>query len=284
MHAFNVQIANPIRYPAARYTLFNRAQHQNTSHNITQQRINQYIMADPPQPLATYEIDSDEDTPSTMLASHPEEEAERQAQILSSYKDYLNEIQEELPTPTQANADTEEARPMDPEEETIGDGGTLDPPAEEYAPLRGPFRRFRENRRQRRRNRNQAAYHESDDELDEMYQELGVAPPLVTRRSYTHPFLQCSKRCILITVITLSILLGLIIGLTRPSLGGMNVKTDGSEVLTEAQRESEEYQKVAELYQPNWYDREDGWEGQSYDEGILFCATLGNILCPYEGM
>jgi hypothetical protein len=265
-------------------------------------------MADPPPPDTSYGIDSDdEDAP---LAQPPPEEAERQAQILNSYKDYLNEIQEELPPGTAAAAaditDVEEgptSRPLDPDEETVGDG-TLDPP-EEVVPLttrRNPLRRFREARQRRRdaRLNQQAHQYQSDDELDEMYQELGVAPPSRNAR-YTHPTVNLlkSKKCIVAAVIVVTVL-GLAIGLTKDSKEVIEILSkeedklhellhssypegDGSEVLTEAQRESEEYQKVTETFMPDWHDRGDGWTGQSYDEAILYCAGLGRILCPYEG-
>ena len=268
-------------------------------------------MEDPPPPESSYGIDSDdEDTP---LAEQPPEEAERQADILSSYKEYLSEIQEELPPGASAAAAAEgliseddieggPRPPMDPDEETTGDG-TLDPPEENIPlnnPRRGPFRRFRDARRKKRTNQ---TYHEQDDELDEMYQELGVSPPSSRGHpSYTHPLLHILTRrqCLFVSSV-LIVVIGLSIGLSWNPSGAIELlteeedklhnmlhppsyKSDGSEVLTEAQWESEEYRKVTELYMPTWYDRAEGWEGQSYDEGILFCAGLGRILCPYEGM
>ena len=251
----------------------------------------------------THTIDSDDEAISP-------EQASKQAEILSSYKDYLNEIQEELPLTADATAggdvDAEtgtRTTPLDPDEETIGDH-TLDPP-EEDVPLtsrRGPFRRFRERRAAAARNRHRMNLHpddEEDDELDEMYQELGVTPP--TRNiSYTHPLLHRlqNKKCltVLLGVVLVIILVATLSGkdealslLTEEEdkLHDMlhsTSKTDGSEVLSEAQRESEEYRKVTEEYMPTWHSREEGWEGQSYDEGILFCAGLGRVLCPYEGM
>jgi hypothetical protein len=143
-------------------------------------------------------------------------------------------------------------------------------------------------------------YHDDDDELDEMYQELGVAPP-TRKEAYTHPVLH-NRKCwggMFLLVVIVSITVGVLV--SNKSLGQEAMKLlteeedklhnrlhseskmDGSEVLTEAQRESEEYQRVTETFMPTWHDRGDGWEGQSYDEGILFCAGMSRVLCPYEG-
>ena len=240
---------------------------------------------DPPPP--THTIDSDDEAISPS-------EATKQSEILSSYKDYLNEIQEELPLVADAEAGTRTA--LDPDEETIGDH-TLDPPEEDVplTPRRGPFRRFRE-RRARNRNRQDV---EQDDELDEMYQELGVARPS-RNVPYTHPLLHRlqDKKCLGLLGVILVIALAVSLSgrdealslLTEEEdklhdmLHNSGSKTDGSEVLSEAQRESEEYRKVTEEFMPTWHSREEGWEGQSYDEGILFCAGMGRILCPYEGV
>jgi len=175
-----------------------------------------------------------------------------------------------------------------------------------------PFKRLKESRLLNRNNRRYRDNDDDDDdenedELQDMYQELGVTPPPPRNNNnvrYTHPLLhefQSRKRVILCIGIT--VLLSTLIGVFTSQKGreealhvlsteeeklhdylqqSSNQKTDGSEVLNEAQRESEEYRKVTELYMPAWYRRDEGWTGQSYDEGILFCAGLGRILCPYE--
>jgi hypothetical protein len=51
-----------------------------------------------------------------------------------------------------------------------------------------------------------------------------------------------------------------------------------------------EIQEIAEAsgYEPVWYDRSYGWEGQTYDEASSFCANnhAGGLgaLCPYEAV
>lgn len=44
---------------------------------------------------------------------------------------------------------------------------------------------------------------------------------------------------------------------------------------------SEEY-KFAEAYNPTWFDRSTGWDGQSYLAAGTFCASRNLMLCPYE--
>ncbi|KAL3801053.1 hypothetical protein HJC23_002346 [Cyclotella cryptica] len=44
---------------------------------------------------------------------------------------------------------------------------------------------------------------------------------------------------------------------------------------------SEEY-AYAEAYRPVWYDRNSGWNGQSYLAAGSFCAEQNAMLCPYE--
>ena len=48
------------------------------------------------------------------------------------------------------------------------------------------------------------------------------------------------------------------------------------------------YDKVVAEYNPKWYNREQGWKGQSYYEAVGFCGSLGNdigepmMLCPFD--
>ena len=189
---------------------------------------------------------------------------------------------------------------------------SLDPPEEDEAlPPRGPLRRLRHVRTRRKRERNRV-YQDEDDELHELYRELGVLPP-ARREAYTHPMIHMlrGKRCIIGSVTIVSLFLAiLIVGVLvhkkdpNETLGqvAMKILTDEedklhsklhssqnseaneSETSSDTHKESEDYyQRVTESYKPTWHDRGDGWEGQSYDEGILFCAGLGRILCPYEG-
>lgn len=183
-----------------------------------------------------------------------------------------------------------------------------------FGKLRGRMRRLKKARILRRRGRPFEYNNEEEgdeEELRDMYRELGVSPPVRNvRYTSSHPLireLQIRKRaviCVTVAILLFSILIGTLTTrkgreevikvedklhdyLQNTNNNAENAKTDGSEVLNEAQRESEEYKKVTELYMPSWYTREEGeeggWQGQSYDEGILFCAGMGRILCPYEG-
>ena len=42
--------------------------------------------------------------------------------------------------------------------------------------------------------------------------------------------------------------------------------------------------KIAEKYKPQWYDRNSGWKGQTYDAAFEFCSQKGpdHDVCPYE--
>jgi len=57
---------------------------------------------------------------------------------------------------------------------------------------------------------------------------------------------------------------------------------------TESPTEPNAYDKVVVEYNPKWYNREQGWKGQSYYEAVGFCSSLGNdigepmMLCPFE--
>jgi len=42
------------------------------------------------------------------------------------------------------------------------------------------------------------------------------------------------------------------------------------------------FSTISKMYNPVWYDRDSGWEGQTYQESLDFCATNGYIPCPYE--
>jgi len=46
------------------------------------------------------------------------------------------------------------------------------------------------------------------------------------------------------------------------------------------------YEKSAERYQPVWYDRQKGWNGQTYADAAQFCADSkeGYLPCPYEAI
>ncbi|KAL3801043.1 hypothetical protein HJC23_002336 [Cyclotella cryptica] len=276
---------------------------------------------DPPSPSndeANYGIDSEDEEADASnneeasgLIAAPPEEQERTNQILSSYREYLSHIQEELP-PAEV-APVIRAGPLEPDEESTPIG-LMDPPEEEEeeaVPLRSRIRGKLALRgggwRKNKRDKNQVVY-EEEDELDEMYQDLGVTRPSRKVR-YTHPILHSfkDKRCIAGLAVAAA-LLAIILGVTlsrkpegdnwESELKNVITKqedklhdmlhadesslTDGSEVLTQAQRESEEYQRVVETYKPLWYERGDGWDGQSYDEAILFCASNSRILCPYE--
>lgn len=53
---------------------------------------------------------------------------------------------------------------------------------------------------------------------------------------------------------------------------------------TEAPTFSEEhyYEIMATSYQPLWYSRSEGWQGQTYLEALQFCATQNSrVPCPY---
>ncbi len=80
---------------------------------------------------------------------------------------------------------------------------------------------------------------------------------------------------------------------TRPDWG---IDPDGgSEPLTQTlmcckgsiwggAEESFLYELAAKKYKPVWYDRSEGWLGQSYVEAAEFCSSKGDtkILCPFE--
>jgi hypothetical protein len=229
--------------------------------------------------------------------------------ILSSYREYISEIQEELPHDSAASAAAAEfaARgrdaPLEPDEETPIDA-SMDPPEEslDFIPKsrfdRAKGRIAKHMPRGRRKRENQV-YDNAEDELDEMYNELGVVRPSRKYR-YTHPTLH-SRKCLVCTALTVAvvIIVGAVIGSKKKEeewlikeedklhsmLHPDDTPTEGGseEVVSEAQRESEAFEKVVQMYKPLWFDRGDGWEGQSYDEGILFCASNSRILCPYEG-
>ena len=42
------------------------------------------------------------------------------------------------------------------------------------------------------------------------------------------------------------------------------------------------YEVMAESYHPKWFDRDSGWEGSTYLEGLNFCARQNSMIpCPY---
>ncbi|KAL7552991.1 hypothetical protein ACHAWF_016232 [Thalassiosira exigua] len=40
--------------------------------------------------------------------------------------------------------------------------------------------------------------------------------------------------------------------------------------------------EVMNKYQPQWYDRENGWEGVTYADAVEYCSSVNQILCPIE--
>jgi len=46
---------------------------------------------------------------------------------------------------------------------------------------------------------------------------------------------------------------------------------------------SQMHQKIKDKYYARWYNRSDGWKGQTYTESLIFCAKKGTAIpCPYE--
>lgn len=45
------------------------------------------------------------------------------------------------------------------------------------------------------------------------------------------------------------------------------------------------YEVAAVKYQPKWFDRSKGWEGQTFLQAVDFCGKIENyMVCPYEGV
>ena len=65
---------------------------------------------------------------------------------------------------------------------------------------------------------------------------------------------------------------------------GGNAEDDASQVSIEAipspptdgHENSAPYEYVSQNYHPNWYERTDGWRGNTYDEAVTFCASQTN--------
>lgn len=60
--------------------------------------------------------------------------------------------------------------------------------------------------------------------------------------------------------------------------------TDPQDILDEVVgTESEAYVHVQMKYSPTWFGRVDGWNGETYDEGLIFCARQNLMVpCPFE--
>ena len=60
--------------------------------------------------------------------------------------------------------------------------------------------------------------------------------------------------------------------------------TEPQDILNEVVgTESEAYVHVQMKYSPRWFGRMDGWNGETYDEGLIFCARQNLMVpCPFE--
>lgn len=60
--------------------------------------------------------------------------------------------------------------------------------------------------------------------------------------------------------------------------------TEPKDILNEVVgTESEAYVHVQMKYSPRWFGRVDGWDGETYDEGLVFCARQNLMVpCPFE--
>ena len=65
-------------------------------------------------------------------------------------------------------------------------------------------------------------------------------------------------------------------------------KIDGEHVIRpdSAPANWEEFDYVTNMYKPVWYDRQNGWDGQSYQDSLDFCDKQmdGYMPCPLDAV
>lgn len=60
---------------------------------------------------------------------------------------------------------------------------------------------------------------------------------------------------------------------------------DAASQITTQETSPQAYLDMAEMLEPVWYSRSHGWNGQTYDAAIEFCAAQeSRVPCPYTGM